>query len=175
MLCACLTSIWHVFSRIVKCVALKSRTERVFNGDVFENVEIILLLQRHPVNWSCGPLVSMRCELLLGERILGQFPPLCPCRVRNRFFLLIFESAPTFRCARMPKIFSGKNFDWAFTSPHPKILILLSRKLKGEHTNLFFQRSSHGTPGNSRGTLSIRVRDFKSGKAILFTKDVPGC
>jgi hypothetical protein len=39
-----------------------------------EHTESLLLLRRHLGNWSLGPAVGMRSELLVAHGTLGQFP-----------------------------------------------------------------------------------------------------
>jgi hypothetical protein len=59
--------------------------------------------RRHLGNWSRGPAVSMKSELLVAHEKLGQFPlltvMLCSCRVRNKF-LSAFETAPLMTTSR---------------------------------------------------------------------------
>jgi hypothetical protein len=67
-----------------------------------EHTESLLLLRRHLGNWSRGPAVSMRSELLVAHVKCGHCM-LCPCRVRKKF-LSTFETAPFLSCTRTTEI-----------------------------------------------------------------------
>jgi hypothetical protein len=64
--------VWYVFFK--PCTKLALHRNHRSGHLKTEHTESFLLLRRHLRNWSCGPAVSMRSELLLAHEKLGQFP-----------------------------------------------------------------------------------------------------
>ena len=69
--------------------ARNSRCTVITDLDKTEHTESLFLLRRHLGNWARGPAVSMRREMLVAHKKLGQLPLLTvyvvQCKVRNKF------------------------------------------------------------------------------------------
>ena len=64
--------VWCVFSK--PCKKLTPHCTHRPGHLKTEHTESLLLLRRHVGNWSRGPAVSMRSELLVAHEKVGQLP-----------------------------------------------------------------------------------------------------